>query len=71
MNRYELSAYAITLSNFLKDNASAGNERFQITINEWELAAQLDKLAKELRVPDKSGDLRRIQNDQYQPDATM
>jgi hypothetical protein len=38
----------------LKDNASAGNERFQITINEWELAAQLDKLAKELRVPDKS-----------------
>ena len=42
MNRYELSAYAIAVSNFLKDNASAGNERFPITVNEWELAAQLD-----------------------------
>lgn len=54
MNRYDLSAYAIAVSNFLKDNAPAGNERFPITVNEWELAAQLDKLAKELRVPDKS-----------------
>lgn len=39
---------------FLKNNASAGNERFPITVNEWELVAQLDKLAKELRAPDKS-----------------
>lgn len=54
MNRYYLSVYAIEVSNFLKDNASACNERFPITVNELELAAQLDKLAKELRVTDKS-----------------
>lgn len=51
MNRYYLSAYAIAVSNFLKDNASAGNERFPITVNEWELAAQLDKLAKRTACP--------------------
>ena len=33
MNRYELSAYAIAVSNFLKDNASAGNERFPMNGN--------------------------------------
>ena len=49
MNRYELSAYAIAVSNFLKNNASAGDERFPITVNELGLATQLDKLAKELR----------------------
>lgn len=54
MNRYEISAYAIAVSNFLKDNASAGDERFPIMVNEWALAAQLDELAKELRVPDKN-----------------
>lgn len=59
MNRYEISAYAIAVSNFLKNNSSAGNERFPITVNEWELAAQLDKLAKELRVPRQKLRLRR------------
>lgn len=54
MNRYELSAYAVAVSNFLKNNASAGDERFPITVNELRLATQLDKLAKELRVPDES-----------------
>lgn len=54
MNRYELSAYAIAVSNFLKNNASAGDERLPITVNEWGLATQLDKLAKELRAPDKN-----------------
>lgn len=54
MNRYELSAYAIAVSNFLKDNASAGDERFPITVNELGLATQLDKPAKELRIPDKN-----------------
>ncbi len=37
MNRYKLSAYAISVSNFLKNNASAGDERFPITVNEWGL----------------------------------
>nr|DAE34406.1 MAG TPA: hypothetical protein [Caudoviricetes sp.] len=54
MNRYELSAYAIAVSNFLKNNASAGKERIPITVNEWELATQLDKLAQELQTLDKN-----------------
>lgn len=51
MNRYELSAYAIAVSNFLKNNASAGDERFPITVNEWGACNTIGQACKRTACP--------------------